>query len=148
MRRVRRYLLAVSSRPSPRASGRRLAGTMHSTPARDRCKLALVALAFMAVCVTMPTRAAAASYTLDCPPTDDACLALAERLEAVVSELETQTGILGDASPTSVDGTVALSQGDRDRFDLMWWGQWAVVGLTLALLFAGKWHGSWRFMRE
>lgn len=30
---------------------------------------------------------AALAYTYDCPPTDDACLALAERLEAIADEL-------------------------------------------------------------
>lgn len=45
-------------------------------------------------------------------------------------------------------GEVSLSASDRERLDLGWWGAWATVGLLLVLLFAQKWHGAWRFMRE
>lgn len=51
-----------------------------------------------------------------------------------------------DTSPASqiVSGTVALSDEDRERADLTWWGMWALVGLTLTLIAAPRWFAAFR----
>jgi hypothetical protein len=110
----------------------------------------LVPLAAFVVALTLvlPGLGRAASYSNDCPVADLSCIALAERLEALVAETEAQTALMSGAGPSEVSGTVALSTDDRDRLDLMWWAAWALVGLTLCMLLAQKWHSAWRFLRE
>lgn len=53
-----------------------------------------------------------------------------------------------DLDSGGAGGAVALSDDDRERLDLIWWGVWGTVGFLAVLLFAQKWHVAWRFMRE
>lgn len=130
--------------------------------------LVLVVCTVVAVGLFAVTESAsAATYTSSCPSapsapgpeeiTDDAietrhqriadvaiCEALAERMAAIVTRLEA----LDDAAPGTAAQRVALSRVDRDRLDFIGFAGWAMVGLTLVLLIASKWYGSWRFLRE
>jgi hypothetical protein len=102
----------------------------------------------------------AATYTTTCPATDDACLALAERLEAATAATEANGSKLDDANdkldalhtdlttssgPSEIAGTVALSSDDADRLDIAAWGVWFLAGLTCCLLFSQLWHRAWKF---
>jgi hypothetical protein len=139
--------------------------------------LTLLAFAFccaIALGLFFVTEDASAAYSYSCstPPgspspeeiTDDAietrnqriedaanCAALAERLETVyggIASLDERLAALDDAAPGTAAQRVALAAADRQRLDLMWWGMWGLVGLTLVLLFSSKWHSAWRFLRE
>lgn len=57
--------------------------------------------------------------------------------------------LVTDGAPVEENPTlVALSAADRERLDLTWWGLWALIGLTLALMVAPMFHHSWRFWRD
>jgi hypothetical protein len=97
--------------------------------------------------------ASAATFVNDCPSTDAACKALAERSEALVAATEANGHKLdllhGDltttSGPTTVDGTVQLAADDADRAELTAWGIWFLAGVLLVLLFANLWHRAWKF---
>jgi hypothetical protein len=124
--------------------------------------LGVVALAMLIVI----SGARAATYATTCPVADAACLALAERLEILVTELESkpetdaefdystvlgniESNTSGGGAPSgtqSVSGTVAiagpvqLSSQDRESASAAWYGVWALVGLTLVLMIAPKFN--------
>lgn len=114
------------------------------------------ALALLVMILVVPSTAGAASYTSTCPALDGACLALSERLEAIVTELEAHGVVLRDirtntspsGSPAPVSGVVALSNDDRQLLDLSARGVWMVGGLLLALIVAPLFVGAFRFWRE
>lgn len=54
-------------------------------------------------------------------------------------------GTTGD--PCLVQVAATLSADDQGRLDLLWWGIWGLVGLTLVLMVAGPWFRSWRMLR-
>ena len=51
-------------------------------------RVVLLAVVAAALALVLTGRAEAATFTTSCPTTDDACLALAERLEALVAAAE------------------------------------------------------------
>jgi hypothetical protein len=94
----------------------------------------------------------AATYSTTCPTSDDACKALAERLETLQTSNETlHTDLellhtdLSTSGTTDVSGVVALSEDDQARLDLTWYGVWLLAGLTLVLLIAPMFVRSFRF---
>jgi hypothetical protein len=99
--------------------------------------------ACVAVLAVSAGSASAATYAHNCPPTDAACLALAERLEQL--DADTVANLPPPAGP--VTGTVALSADDASRLDLSGWGVWFACGLLVCLLFAQMWHRVWGFWR-
>jgi hypothetical protein len=124
-----------------------------------------VGVPLAALCFSVGSSSAA--YTTSCanPPgapdpntiTDDAietrnlrieyaagCMAVTERLAAIHAQLS----VVDPEDSATVAQRVSLVPSDRQRLDLAWWALWALVGLTLCLLFANKWHSAWRFLRE
>jgi len=112
----------------------------------------------------------AAEFTNDCPSDDGgdsqetlaikaSCRATAERLEALQTSIDAQDyatvlasidGKLDSPLAVTCDETcvnsaveATLSDEDHHRLDLMWWGVWAIVGLTLVLLIATPWYRAW-----
>ena len=75
-----------------------------------------------------------------CPPTDDACAALAARLDDSNAKLDALTAAVEASGGEPVSGTVALDADTTDRLDLLWWGVWAVVGLALLQIVAHSWR--------
>jgi len=61
------------------------------------------------------------------------------------------TDALLRASPVEVEGEVTggggggggLGAEDQERLNLVWWGVWALVGLSLVALVAPRLHGAW-----
>ena len=85
--------------------------------------LALLALSSTALAVPPP-----------CPPTDDACAALAARLDDSNAKLDALTAAVAASGGEPVSGTVALAEGDANRLDLAWVGIWLVAGLGGSLV--------------
>jgi hypothetical protein len=119
-------------------------------------RVVLTLLAGAAIAAVFALPAGAATYTLTCPTADDACKALAERLEAQVAATEANgakldqlhTDLTTTGGATEVAGTVALSDDDASRLDLVWWGVWINSGFLLVLIAAPIWERAWRFWRE
>lgn len=120
-------------------------------------RVALVA-AVLVIASAFPAVAAGATYSLSCPVADESCAALAERLEVLVAELESQdrdystvlAGIesnTGGEGPSEVSGTVALSGEDKDRLDLIWTGLGILIGVSLFALLAPAWHRAFQWVR-
>jgi hypothetical protein len=65
------------------------------------------------------------------------CMALATRLDSALVELAAIRAEL-EAEPAPVSGTVALSEGDAARLDLVWIGVFMVGGLMFGLV-VGSW---------
>jgi hypothetical protein len=105
---------------------------------------------------------AAVTYTTTCPTGDDACLALAERLEsidaavralptadyspslsAIEASLAPPLSVTCDTTCASSATTATLSDEDHHRLDLTWWGVWALVGLGFVSLIAAAWFRAW-----
>jgi hypothetical protein len=128
-------------------------------------RVALVVLALLAFLALGATGASAATYSVNCPDPstlyggtvdaavevshlrqeeEQSCAAIAERLEAVVSLLEAQN----DEAATPTATRVALAPDDRDRLDLMWWGMWALVGLTFVLIVSPLMQSAFRWWQE
>jgi hypothetical protein len=80
-----------------------------------------------------------------CPPTDDACAALAARLDTVHTDLTALDSDLTASAGAPVSGTVALDTDATQRLDLLWWGVWGLVGLTLVLIFAPAWRRAFQW---
>ncbi len=84
-----------------------------------------------------------------CPPSDDACAALADRLDALTAAVAAIPA--PSSGPAEVSGTVALSPGDSAKLDLAWGGIWLGLGMGAALVVgrmfnaeARKWSGGFR----
>jgi hypothetical protein len=92
-----------------------------------------------AAALVLPTSSAFAA-TPACPPTDDACSALAGRLDTLHDDLTTLDADLTASAGEPVSGTVALDPDTTDRLDLAWWGMWAVAGLLLLQIIAPAWR--------
>jgi hypothetical protein len=144
----------------------RAASPAHAGGAARRVRAAGRAVAVFAVLaslVVLPGRADAAVVT-DCRAdpgpiagtiTNDAaievhdlhrseaqnCAAITERLDELL------TAINSADDPTTPATRVSLVQADRDRLSLAALGPWALVGLTICLLFAQPWFAAWRFLR-
>jgi hypothetical protein len=88
----------------------------------------------------------AATYTHNCPPTDDSCAALAERIEQLDADTIANAPLPPEpAGPIS--GTVALSSDDADRLDLAWRGVWFLTGAVLVLMLGPLFVKAFRFWR-
>jgi hypothetical protein len=107
---------------------------------------------------------ASVTYATTCPTGDDACLALAERLESLDAAVRALPVADHTAALASIDGkltgplsvtcdttcassatTATLSDEDHHRLDLMWWGVWALVGLAFVSIIAAPWWRAWNF---
>ncbi len=113
--------------------------------------LVLGAVAFAALLFISGADAAAS-----CPVGDEACIAITERLDEIgagiaalpQTDVENDYALILDTIATNTEnvpngsqeiaGTVALSESDRERFDLGWYGVWAIVGLLLVLMIAPR----------
>lgn len=45
-------------------------------------------------------------------------------------------------------GEVSFDSAASDKLNLMWWGQWALVGLALVLIIAPQWYRAWGIERK
>jgi hypothetical protein len=63
----------------------------------------------------------------------------------VHDDLTTLDGDVTSGSSTPVSGTVALDSDATQRLDLLWWGVWGLVGLTLVLIFAPAWRRAFQW---
>lgn len=125
----------------------------------------VVVLVALVAAVSLPAAAGAATYSVNCPDPstlyggtvdaaievshlrqeeEQSCAAIAERLEALVTLQEAAND--AGASPTAT--RVALAPDDRARASLTWWGVWALVGLTFALLVAPMMQSAFRWWQE
>lgn len=118
----------------------------------------MFALTVGVLSVGAPAVAGAATYSTACPAADAACAALAERLEVLVAELESQdrdySTVLAEIAantsgegPAEVSGTVALSADDRYRLDLIWIAVGVLIGVSLFALLAPAWHRAFQWVR-
>lgn len=105
-------------------------------------------------------------YLTACPSADESCLALAERLEWVdnaiqqgaLSQADIATVLYAHLDPDEDDvitayevggggGETTLAENDHDALNLIWWGQWATVGLLFVLILAPRWFTAFRVTR-
>jgi hypothetical protein len=149
----------------------------HSGQGGSVSRRALLVALGIGVWVLLMLWLASPGYAALEPPFDNACpdpvtdatgAALCERLEAIYdTETQLRVGLVnngldvwvrndsgepvpvtgGSSGPSEISGTVALSQDDRDRMDLSWWGTWALVGLMFVLIVAPRWFSAFRVTR-
>jgi len=127
-------------------------------------KVVVVAVIFALFVGASWTDRAAAAYVTDCRAdpgviapeiTNDAAIEVhdlhrseAQNCEAITERLEAIASAINSADdPTTPATRVSLVKADRDRLTLSAFGPWALLGITICLLFASKWHSSWRFLR-
>ena len=81
----------------------------------------------------------AATYLLDCPPEDETCAAIVERLETQQLTLEEIASHLeGEpTTPSEISGTVALSETDRAYLDDTRKASGYSVGIFVSLILGG-----------
>lgn len=120
---------------------------------------ATAVLYFGVVLFVVPAASAGTPAAWDnaCPAAEASC----ERLSFIAAELQRQgvlqrgyydplvtgsgTAYVAPSTATqAVSGTVALSDSDRERLDLAWWGSWALVGLVFVLILAPRWFAAFR----
>jgi hypothetical protein len=106
-----------------------------------------------------PVTAQAATYGHACDPADTSCLAIAERLEqldtdvtanggkldALGAKLDNLDSDLNAQAGQPVSGVVALGADDADRLDLTWIGEWFLAGLIIVSLIAPVFVRAFRF---